>query len=41
MIATIQPGEFLGYVWAAYGITYAALLLYGVSLWMRWKGGSK
>ncbi|RJS16346.1 hypothetical protein DRW03_30880 [Corallococcus sp. H22C18031201] len=24
-----------GYVWASYGITWAALALYALSLWMR------
>lgn len=25
-----------GYVWTAYGVTWAALSLYALSLWLRW-----
>ena len=31
----IQGG--MGYVWAAYGISWTALLLYGLSLYLRSK----
>lgn len=33
MSGVIQGGW--EYIWAAYGITWAALTLYGVTLWLR------
>ncbi len=31
-------GDAWSYVWPAYGITWATLLLYGLSLWFRRAG---
>jgi hypothetical protein len=29
------------YIWAAYAVTWAALMLYALSLWLRWPKGNK
>ena len=33
-VGRIQGGW--GYVWTAYGLTWSALALYALSLWLRW-----
>ncbi|MBI3182052.1 MAG: hypothetical protein HYZ28_07890 [Myxococcales bacterium] len=42
MLAQVGQGRIEGgweYIWAAYGLTWLSLALYGVSLWLRRRSG--
>ncbi len=39
LLLTAEVGRIQGgwsYVWTAYGLTWSALALYALSLWLRW-----